>query len=292
MPDNKGWIKLHRRLLDWEWYGDTNMVRLFVHLLLKANSTDRRWQGREIPRGSLVTSWTTLETETGLSRRTIRTCLVRLVATAEIEVEATKRFSIITVCRFEDYQAPEQGGRPTADPVNDQPNGQQTANQTAKSKGGANTNNTSGYSGKKKTSGQAKSQEAANQTTQQTALLKEYNNILVVADARAREELSAGEFLERHFNSRAAIEQACMALHIAEEDYRALAAETINEWELTGEPPHETYTAAAKHLVNQIRKKVAAAAQPKAQTRRRAYGADSREVNDRWRNSKYTPPKE
>ena len=288
MTENKGWIRLHRRLLDWEWYSDTNMVRLFLHLLLKANTNDRRWQGREVSRGSLVTSRATLEAETGLSQKTIRTCLARLITTGEIEVEATKRYSLITICNFDCYQAPEESERPSSGQVN----GQQTANQTAKSERLVIISNTSDYEDKKEMSGQVKSQQTANQT----ATLKEYNNIyLVVADARTREELTAGDFLARHFNSRAAIEQACMALHTTEENYRALAAETVNEWELTGEQPHETYTAAAKHLINQIRKKVAAAAQtnrPSGQSRRRAYGADSREVNDRWVNSKYTPPKE
>lgn len=289
MPENKGWIRLHRRLLDWEWYSDTNMVRLFVHLLLKANTDCRRWQGREVPRGSLVTSRATLEDETGLSQKTIRTCLARLIATGEIEIEATHRFSLVTICNFDNYQESERGERPTGGQVN----GQQTANQTAKLKYNANTNETSNYETEKETSGQVNAQQTANQT----ATLKEYNNIyLVVADARTREELTAENFLTKHFRSRAAIEQACMALHITEADYRALAAEAVNEWELTGVPPHDTYTAAAKHLVNQIRKKLAATAQnsqPSGQpSRRRAYSADSREVNDRWKNSKYTPPKE
>lgn len=288
MPENKGWIKIHRRLLDWEWYSDTNMVRLFLHLLLKANTDDRRWQGREVPRGSLITTWTMLEDETGLSRRTIRTCLARLIATGEIEVEATHRFSLVTICNFDNYQESEQGERPTADPVND-PLPTQSVTQ---SKGYINANSLGDCETEKETSDSVKTPK----TTHQTATLKEYNNIyLVVADARTREELTAGDFLAKHFGSRAAIEQACMALHITEADYRALAAETANEWELTGEPPHETYTAAAKHLINQIRKKAAAAqnSRPSGQpSRRRAYSADSREVNDRWENSKYTPPKE
>lgn len=289
MPENKGWIKIPRRLLDWEWYSDTNMVRLFLHLLLKANATDRRWQGREVPRGSLITTWTMLEDETGLSRRTIRTCLARLIATGEIEIEATHRFSIVTICNFDNYQASKQDGRPTADPVND-PLPTQSATQ---SKGYINANSLGDCETEKETSDPVKTPK----TTHQTATLKEYNNIyLVVADARTREELTAENFLTKHFRSRAAIEQACMALHITEADYRALAAEAVNEWELTGVPPHDTYTAAAKHLVNQIRKKLAAAAQssrPSEQpNRRRAYSADSREVNDRWKNSKYTPPKE
>lgn len=291
MPENKGWIKLHRRLLDWEWYSDTNMVRLFLHLLLKANSSDRRWQGREVPKGSLVTSRATLEDETGLSQKTIRTCLARLIATGEIEVEATNRFSLVTICNFDNYQESEQGERPTGGQVN----GQQTANQTAKLKGYANTNETSDCEAEKETSGQVNAQQTANQT----ATLKEYiyNNISVV-DARAREEISTEDFLRQYFapNREAALQAICKNLGMRTiAELRELAEQIAAEWQ-AAEQTHRDFRDAATHLLSQARKKLAAAAQssrPSGQpSRRRAYSAESREVNDRWKNSKYTPPKE
>ena len=39
--DNNGWIKIHRKLLEWEWADDPNMVALWIHLLLNANLTDK-----------------------------------------------------------------------------------------------------------------------------------------------------------------------------------------------------------------------------------------------------------
>ena len=41
----EGWIKLHRQILDWEWYDDINVKVLFLHLLLTANYEDKKWQG-------------------------------------------------------------------------------------------------------------------------------------------------------------------------------------------------------------------------------------------------------
>lgn len=292
MPENKGWIKIHRRLLDWEWYNDTNMVRLFLHLLLKANTNDRRWQGREVPRGSLVTSRATLEDETGLSQKNIRTCLARLISTGEIEVEATHRFSLVTICNFDNYQESEQGERPTGGQVN----GQQTANQTAKLKGNTSINETSNCEAEKETSGQVNAQETANQT----ATLKEYiyNNNISVVDARAREEISAEDFLRQYFapNREAALQAICKNLGLRTiAELRELAEQIAAEWQ-AAEQIHRDFRDAATHLLSQARKKLAAAAQssqPSGQpSRRRAYSADSREVNDRWENSKYTPPKE
>ncbi len=35
-----GYIALHRQMLNWEWYKNTNTKVLFIHLLLKANYKD------------------------------------------------------------------------------------------------------------------------------------------------------------------------------------------------------------------------------------------------------------
>ena len=40
---DNGWIKLHRNLLDWEWYSDIKVCRVFLHLLLTANFKDGNW---------------------------------------------------------------------------------------------------------------------------------------------------------------------------------------------------------------------------------------------------------
>ena len=48
---NDGWVKLHRQLLDWEWYTDINTKVVFLHCLIKANWEDKRWRGVVIKRG-------------------------------------------------------------------------------------------------------------------------------------------------------------------------------------------------------------------------------------------------
>jgi hypothetical protein len=100
----EGWIKMFRRFLDWEWYGDTNMVRLFLHLLLKANFEDRRWRGMTIKKGQIVTSSLTLSEETHMSRQCVRTCLARLEQTGEILQKSTNKYTLITICKYVDYQ--------------------------------------------------------------------------------------------------------------------------------------------------------------------------------------------
>jgi len=68
-----GWIKIHRQLLDWEWYNDVNTTRVFLHLLLVANHKDNKWRGIDIKRGQRLTSISALADETSLSIKNIRT---------------------------------------------------------------------------------------------------------------------------------------------------------------------------------------------------------------------------
>ena len=47
---NAGWIKIHRKIIKWEWYQDLPTKSLFFHLLLTANIEDKKWQGKVISR--------------------------------------------------------------------------------------------------------------------------------------------------------------------------------------------------------------------------------------------------
>ena len=99
-----GFILIHRKLLEWEWYSNVNDTRLFIHCLLKANWKDGRFMGIEIPRGSFVTSLNSLVKETGLTRQQIRTSIEHLKSTHEITHEPHNKYSIITINKYNDYQ--------------------------------------------------------------------------------------------------------------------------------------------------------------------------------------------
>ena len=99
-----GWICLHRKLTEWEWYTDANTMRLFVHFLLKANHTDKKWRGVEIKRGSFITSYEHLSTELNLSVKQTRTALDKLKRTSEVASKTTSKYSIITVLNYDLYQ--------------------------------------------------------------------------------------------------------------------------------------------------------------------------------------------
>ena len=99
-----GWIKLHRQILDWEWYSDINCSRLFIHLLLTANAKDKTWKGIEVKRGQLITSLQNLSVETGLTLQQLRTAIKKLKSTGELTTKSTNKFTLVRVVNWEQYQ--------------------------------------------------------------------------------------------------------------------------------------------------------------------------------------------
>ncbi len=101
---NEGWILLSRKLLDWQWWKKSEMVKFWCYLLLSANIEDRKWLGITIKRGQLATSVARLSEQTGLSVQTVRTCLARLQQSGEITAKSTNKFTVITICNYCSYQ--------------------------------------------------------------------------------------------------------------------------------------------------------------------------------------------
>lgn len=99
------YLKLYYKLLEWEWYTDANVMRLFIHCLLKANRFNKKWHGTDIKAGSFITSYENLAFETGLSVQQIRTAINKLTSTGEITYKSTSRYSMIIVNNWIEYQA-------------------------------------------------------------------------------------------------------------------------------------------------------------------------------------------
>jgi hypothetical protein len=104
----QGWIKLHRQLIEWEWYQDTNVKVLFIHLLLLANHTEKRWRGFVIKRGQLITSNGHLAKELGFSIQQIRTALNKLKSTQEITIKSTNKNKLITIENYDKFQCEDE----------------------------------------------------------------------------------------------------------------------------------------------------------------------------------------
>mgnify|MGYP006874334864 CR=1 FL=1 len=100
---NPTWVKLYRKLCEWNSYKNPHMVHLIVHFMLKGEpviQSDGKvlWQ--------LTTSYRTLKKETGMSIQILRTCIKKLTNMKEIAVLVfpTHQFSIVTLCNYNSYE--------------------------------------------------------------------------------------------------------------------------------------------------------------------------------------------
>lgn len=166
MPENKGFIKLHRAILGWEWYGDINTRGLFIHLLLSACWEDTTYTGQVIKRGQLCTTVRELAEINGLTVKETRTALKHLQTTGEIIMCSTPLHSVITVVNYDLYQGADgwankgqtsgtEKGKPKGKPA-----AEKTANDTNTKNGSVNSleSTTQAESGKPQTA------QVANQT--------------------------------------------------------------------------------------------------------------------------------
>lgn len=216
MTPSGGWIKIYGSLRDWEWYGDTNMVRVFLHLLLSANFRPRRLRGVEYQRGQLVTSIRGLADELNMSVQSVRTCLDRLKSTHEITHAATHAGSVITILNYDKYQGGEdESNTPGNTPLTHHQHTANTLNKNIRS--------------------------------------KEYIILSTPTGACAREEFLNDFFSDAR---RGIMEALAKNLGVPPPRLRQLAEEVITEWEATGTPPHKDLNDARKHLINHIRIKL------------------------------------
>ena len=105
----EGFIRLHRSLMQWEWYKDETTMRLFIHCLLNANIKESNHKGRVINRGSFVSGRFVLAEELGSTPSKIRTSLKKLQASKEIEITIDARGTIISVLNYDNYQTSIEG---------------------------------------------------------------------------------------------------------------------------------------------------------------------------------------
>lgn len=103
-----GYVKLYRKLVQWEWYKDNVVKSLFLHCLISASFKDFSWMGNILKAGQFITSVKHLSEELGFSTQQIRTALKKLESTGELTSKSTNKFTIITVNKWEDYQSDEE----------------------------------------------------------------------------------------------------------------------------------------------------------------------------------------
>lgn len=121
-------VKISESITDWDWYQDSNTSRLFIHCIIKANWKDGKFQGKEIKRGSFVTSTKKLSLELGLSEQNIKTAIKHLKHSGDITSKGQSKYSIITVLNYDKWQ---KSNKQSNSQNNNEANEHVTSNQPA-----------------------------------------------------------------------------------------------------------------------------------------------------------------
>lgn len=105
---HRGFAKLYRKFLEWEWYDDTNVKVLFIHLLLKTNHKDKKYRGELIEKGSFVTSFDSLSKELSLSVKQIRLAMNKLEKSGHVTRKGTRKGQVVYLANFDTYNGDEK----------------------------------------------------------------------------------------------------------------------------------------------------------------------------------------
>ena len=117
MKEDYSWIKLFRKITEWEWYGDVYVFKLFVHLLIIANHETKRVNRITIERGSILTSVAALSAGAKIGTGAVKRALKLLVESGDItDVVKPNKYRIITIKNYNKYQS--VGSQRTNKPTN------------------------------------------------------------------------------------------------------------------------------------------------------------------------------
>lgn len=107
--ENNGWIKLHRKLTDNPIFRNAELLQLFIYCLLKSNYEDREFlfNGElvKIQRGQFITGRKIIAKDLKQNENSVYTRLKLLEKLKYIKLISNNRFSILTVEKYETYQA-------------------------------------------------------------------------------------------------------------------------------------------------------------------------------------------
>lgn len=106
----KGWIKLHRKILDNGVFADAELLKVFVWCLLKANisESEKNVYGAKLKQGQFLTGRVSASEELYIKPSTVHDRLKRLQRMGYIKLKSTNKYTIITVLKFKQYQVTEQ----------------------------------------------------------------------------------------------------------------------------------------------------------------------------------------
>ena len=118
---HRGYIKLWRKTKDSFIWEDSEILKIWIHLLMEANHENKEhiFNGKveKIKRGSLICGRISLSNELGIHESKIYRSLAILEKEQLIEQQKTNLYTIVSIVKYNKYQSNEQQ---TEQPANNQ----------------------------------------------------------------------------------------------------------------------------------------------------------------------------
>lgn len=114
MAKEDGYIKVSRKLLDWDHSDNMALTGFWIILLLKAQWED----SRKLKRGEFYTTQEILAAECNIHRSTVRRYLDQLRKSGQIKTSTDHRRTKITIAKWDEYQLVAEK-EPTAEPTSE-----------------------------------------------------------------------------------------------------------------------------------------------------------------------------
>jgi len=108
-----GWIKLHKKIIESDLVHDVNAFRLFTSLLLMAHHEDNQGSIKlnkkqvYLKKGQLVATRSELAEFLNMPQSTVRNALNRLKQDKRVDIVTDKQNTLITICKWNEYQSVE-----------------------------------------------------------------------------------------------------------------------------------------------------------------------------------------
>lgn len=100
----KGYIKLHRKILDNGIFDNAELLKVFVWCILRANTVSKNVFGRKLQVGQFVTGKLSAAQELQMRPTTVYDRIKKLEKLGYIKLDSNTKNTVITVKRYKDYQ--------------------------------------------------------------------------------------------------------------------------------------------------------------------------------------------
>ena len=109
---NLGWVAIHRKLKDKGYYKDSEVVHIWLHLLLSVNHKPNEFifngETRIIETGQMITGRKSIAEATGINEHKVDRSLELLERMGQIKQLKTTKNRLIIILNWEKYQTSEQ----------------------------------------------------------------------------------------------------------------------------------------------------------------------------------------